>query len=66
LEELGGLEEVEGRAIIPDPDFEDLERIEGRFFGAVGAFDSVSFYLSRAGAGMKITMIADSPGYSVT
>ena len=49
LEELGGLKEVEGRAIIPDPDFEVLERIEGRFFGAVGAFVSVSFYLSRAG-----------------
>jgi len=49
LEELGGLKEVEGRAIIPDPDFEVLERIEGRFFGAVGAFVSISFYLSRAG-----------------
>jgi hypothetical protein len=38
LEELGGLKDVEGRAIIPDPDFEVLERIEGRFLGAVGAF----------------------------
>ena len=49
LEELGGLKEVEGRAIIPDPDFEVLERIEGRFFGAVGAlFPLASIF--RAGA----------------